>query len=449
MSKTTTRDMTDGNILRQLIVFALPLFLGNVFQLFYNTVDTVVVGKYVGKVALAAVGSTTMITNMVVFFFNGLSIGAGVVISRYFGAKDLKRLHEAIETTAFLTIAFSVFFTIAGVVFVRPLLVFMSTPEDVMNDAGLYLRTYMAGISGLLIYNMASGILRAVGDTTRPLYFLIFTSVVNVALDLLFVIVFKMGIFGVTLATIIAQFLSAILVIRLLVVTHDIYKLTMNDLRINKDILREIFRVGLPTAIQATITSFSNVFVQSYINYFGSSVMAGWSCYNKLDQFIFLPMGSMANSATTFVSQNIGAKKEKRANEGTVAAAGIAFFVTLIAATLLYIFSVPANRIFTKDQEVIEYGSLFIRVSVFFLLANSVNHTLAGAIRGRGDSAGPMAIMLLAYVLIRQIYLFVFTKYISNTPTVVALSYPVGWVIGCTLMVLYYFLIAKKRKIKM
>lgn len=445
MSKTATRDMTEGGIVKQLVLFALPLFLGNVFQLFYNTVDTIVVGNFVGKEALAAVGSTTMITNMVVFFFNGLSIGAGVVISRYFGAKNIKSLHEAVETTAFLTIGISIFFTIAGVIFVKPMLNFMSTPDDVMPDATIYLRTYMAGISGLLIYNMASGILRAVGNTTRPLYFLIFTSVVNVALDLLFVIVFKMGVFGVALATIIAQFLSAGLVIWLLTATHDIYKLTWGDLKISKGILKEIFRVGLPTAIQSTITSFSNAFVQSYINYFGASVMAGWSCYNKLDQFIFLPMGSMANSATTFVSQNMGAKKTKRANDGTIAAAAIAFLVTLVVASFLFIFAEPANRIFTKDTEVVRYGALFIRVSVFFLLANSINHTVAGAIRGRGDSTGPMAIMLLTYVVIRQLYLFVFAKFILNTPTVVALSYPVGWIICCLLMVPYYFLKVKKK----
>ncbi len=440
--------MTQGPILKQLVFFAMPLLLGNIFQLLYNMVDTIVVGNFVGKEALAAVGSTNMMTNMVVFFFNGLSIGATVVIGNSFGAKDRDRLHRAIETTAVMTLGLCVFFTVFGVLFVVPMLKFMATPEDVMPDATVYLRTYMAGISGLMIYNMASGILRAVGDTKRPLYFLILTSVVNIVLDLFFVIGLKLGVFGVAIATVIAQFISAFLVILLLIKTKEIYRLTLNDLKADRDILKQVFRVGLPAAIQATLTSFSNAFVQAYVNYFGSSVMAGWSCYNKLDQFIFLPMSSMQHSATTFVSQNMGAGDVKRANKGTFTAVAVAFGVVFTVGSLLVIFAEPANSIFTKDQEVIKYGALFVRTNTFFLIANSINHTLAGAIRGRGDSTGPMIIMLSTFVGLRQIYLFIMTRFIANTPVTVAFGYPVGWISCGIIMLLYYNLKVKKREIK-
>lgn len=436
--KTTTRDMTQGNILLQMILFALPLFLGNVFQLLYNTVDTLVVGNFVSKQALAAVGSTTMFVNMVVFFFNGLSIGATVVIGRYFGAGNLKKLHTAIETTMGLTFVFCIFFTVFGVLMVKPILFFMSTPEDVMHDATIYLRIYMAGISGTMIYNMASGILRAVGDTTRPLYFLILTSVLNMILDVFFVVHLHIGIAGAAYATDIAQFISAGLVLLLLSRTSDIYKLTWRDLRLEKDTTKDILGLGLPAAIQSIITSFSNVFVQHYVNEFGSSVMAGWSTYNKLDQFIMLPMSTMANAATTFVSQNTGAGNKKRADKGTFVAVASVLVITFFTALLLYIFASPATRIFIKDPEVIAYGARFLKVNVFFMLCNCINHTLAGAIRGRGDSKGPMIIMLVSFVAIRQIYLFVCTRFFINTPTSVGFGYPVGWTCCCIIELIYY-----------
>ena len=438
--------MTKGSILSQLIMFSLPLLLGNAFQLLYNMVDTIVVGNFVGKEALAAVGSTTMIINMVVFFFNGFSVGASVAIARSFGAKDFDRLHKSIETTMAMTLGFGVFFTAFGILAVRPMLRLMATPDDVMDEATIYLRTYMAGISGLMIYNMASGILRAVGDTKRPLYFLIFCSVLNMVLDIAFVVLFKWGVFGVAFATIVAQFISAALVIRLITKTNDVYKLTWSDLGIDKGILSQIIQVGLPAAIQSTITSLSNTFVQSYVNFFGSSVMAGWSCYNKLDQFLFLPINSMSNAATTFVSQNMGARDIKRADKGTTVAVSVSLTVTFVITLILFIFAEPANSIFTKDAEVIQYGSMFIRANVWFLLANCVGHTLGGAIRGRGDSKGPMFIVLFSFVLVRQLYLYLVTHFYANTPLTVSRGYPVGWVLCGALMLLYYLLVVKKRK---
>ena len=436
----TTRDMTEGSILKQMVLFALPLMIGNIFQMLYNTVDSVVVGQYVGKEALAAVNSTTMIINMLVYFFNGFSVGAGVVIARYFGARENDRLHNAVETAVAATFGFCVLFTIVGIAGVRPMLRMMSTPDDVIPEAVTYLKIYFTGISGLLIYNMGSGILRAVGDTARPLFFLILTSMLNIALDLLFVLAFHMGIVGVAWATVLAQLISAVLVLTLLTRADDIYYLSWKDLRLDSGMLRKIFDVGLPAGIQSVITAFSNTFVQAYINFFGSSCMAGWGCYNKLDMFIMLPMSTLAMAATTFVSQNIGAGKEDRANRGTVTAILLSSGVTAVIATGLYVFAEPAIRLFSRDASVIEFGVLFLHANVYYLLFNCVNHVLAGALRGRGDSRGPMVIMLMTFVALRQIYLFVVTRYVANTPFLVGFGYPVGWM-ACFLIEVGYFFI--------
>lgn len=440
VNKSTVRDMTEGSIVKQVTLFALPLMLGNVFQMLYNTVDSIVVGNFVGTQALAAVGSTTMIINMMVFFFNGFSAGAGVVIANYFGGKNMEKLHKSIETTMAATFLLSILFTLAGVAAVKPMLRFMATPEDVFGEATVYLRIYISGISGLLVYNMGSGVLRAVGDTVRPLYFLIFTSVLNIVLDLLFVVGLGAGIAGVAWATILSQFFSAFLILRLLTRAEDIYRLTWRDLRIDSEILGNIFAVGLPAGIQAVLTAFSNVFVQSYVNFFGSSCMAGWSCYNKLDQFVMLPMQSMAMAATTFVSQNIGAGKLQRANKGTVVTVGMSVGVTAGIVAMLWIFAAPAVGMFSPDEAVIDFGVLFIRANCAFLLFNCVNHVLAGALRGRGDAKGPMAIMLLSFVGVRQVYLYAVTRYVANTPFLVGFGYPVGWMTCCVIELTYFFL---------
>ena len=435
--KSTVRDMTEGSIAGHLTAFALPLLFGNVFQMLYNTVDSIVVGNFVGKEALAAISSTTMIVNIMIFFFNGFSIGGGVVISQYFGARKLKELHRTVETVIAVTILFGFFFTLAGFVLVPAMLKLMQTPEDVFPQAKVYLEIYFGGALGLLLYNMGSGILRAVGDTKRPLYFLIFTSLLNTVLDLFFVIVMKTGIAGAAYATIISQFLSAFLVLLLLLRTEDIYKLTLTDLKIDLPILKMIFAIGLPTGIQSVITSVSNVFVQSYINGFGSGCMAGWGAYNKLDSFIFLPINSLSQAATTFVSQNIGAEKLERANKGAARSIQMAVGVTAVIATILIVLAPQATALFTNDEEVIYYGVLFLRMNTYFLMFNAVNHVLAGALRGRGESRVPMFCMLLCFVLIRQIYLFIGSRS-AYTPHVVGFGYPVGWMTCCVLELTYF-----------
>ena len=437
--------MTDGPITTHLIAFSVPLLLGNIFQMLYNTVDSIVVGNFVGKEALAAISSTTMIVNIMIFFFNGFSIGGGVVIGQYLGARKMKELHRTVETTIAVTILFGIFFTFAGFFLVPFMLRLMQTPEDVFPQAKLYLEIYFSGALGLLIYNMGSGILRAVGDTQRPLYFLIFTSILNTVLDLVFVIVFKAGIAGAAIATIISQFISAIMVLVLLTRADDIYKLTWNDLRIDLPILKFIMQIGLPAGVQSMITSVSNVFVQSYINGFGSGCMAGWGAYNKLDSFIFLPINSLGQAATTFVSQNIGAARIDRANRGTVRALQMAVGVTFAIASVLVLFAPAATGLFTSDDEVIYYGSLFIRMNTFFLIFNAINHVLAGALRGRGESKIPMICMLSCFVVIRQIYLFIGSR-IAYNPYVVGFGYPVGWMTCCAAELICFYFIVRKNK---
>lgn len=429
--------MTQGPILRQLVFFSFPLMLGNVFQLLYNMVDSIIVGNFVSKQALAAIGSTTVIVSMIVFFFSGFATGAGVVIGNNFGARNMDRLHDAVHTTVAATFIFSLLLTLLGTAAVRPMLVIMRTPEDVFRDAALYLRIYIGGISGLLIYNMGSGILRAVGDSIRPLGFLILTSVLNILLDLFFVIVLKLGIAGAAVATILSQFVSAALILLLLTRTRDIYRLDWKELHIDFPILKKIFSIGMPTALQAVITSFSNIFVQGYINAFGSDVMAGWSCYNKLDHFIFLPMQSMSVASTTFVSQNSGAGNERRSRRGTFLAILITCLVIGVTAAVLTFFAPAAVRMFSPDEAVIRYGAMFIRTNAFFLIFNGIAQVLAGALRGRGDSRGPMVIMLFNFVVVRQIYLYWVTHFVANTPRLVGFGYPVGWVLCCVMELIY------------
>ncbi len=438
MNKNKKLDMTSGPIASLILQFTLPLLIGNIFQLLYNTVDSLVVGNFVGTQALAAIGSTTMIVNIVVFFFNGMSTGATVLIGQIFGSHNTDRMHVAIETTMTMTFVMGILFSFLGVVSVPFMLRLMSTPADVFGPATTYLQIYFAGIIGLLVYNMGSGILRAVGDSVRPLMFLIFTSVLNTLLDLLFVIVFQWGIAGVAIATIISQFLSAVLIIALLMRTKDIYRFSWRDMTIDPSSLSRILRYGLPAAIQSTITSLSNVVVQGYVNGFGSACMAGWSCYNKIDQFVFLPVQSLAMAATAFVSQNIGAGDHARANKGTKTALIIIETICITLATVIFITAPVATAIFTKDESVIAYGTLFLRMNVYFLCFNAINHTLAASLRGRGDSVGPMFIMIFSFVILRQLYLFFATRWIGYNEVVVGLGYPVGWVSCCIIEVTYF-----------
>jgi putative MATE family efflux protein len=329
-------------------------------------------------------------------------------------------------------------FTVIGILMVPLMLSLMNTPETVVPEATEYLTVYFAGIMGLMIYNMGSGILRAIGDSKRPFYFLVVSAVTNIVLDLVFVLVFRMGVTGVALATVIAQALSAILVLITLFRTTTCVKLSFSSLKIDKEMLGKIVRLGIPAALQMAITSFSNVFVQSYINYFDKYAMGGWTAYSKIDQLILLPMQSLALASTTFVGQNLGIGNEERARKGVTTALLMSVASTVILMIPVMIFAPQAVWFFNKEPAVIEFGTLFIRwLSPFYVLC-CVNQVYAGALRGSGNTKAPMVIMLLSFVGFRQLYLFVMKNFISNTILPISMSYPAGWLVCSTLMFIYF-----------
>lgn len=430
-------DMTEGSIFRHLITFAIPLLIGNVFQQLYNMVDTWVVGNYVSGEAFSAVGTVGPIINLLIGFFMGFSSGAGVVISQYYGAKRYDKVHDTLHTAMVMTFIFGVAFTIIGILMVPTMLRFMNTPEDVMPEATEYLTIYFAGIMGLMIYNIGAGILRSVGDSKRPFYFLVVSAVTNTVLDLVFVLVFNMGVAGVALATIIAQGLSAALILITLMRTSSCVKLHISHLRLHGDMLAKIVKLGIPAAIQMAVTSFSNIFVQSYINYFDKFAMGGWTAYSKIDQLILLPMQSISLASTTFVGQNLGKGNEQRARKGVSIALMLAVASTVILMIPVMIFAPQAVWFFNKTPQVIEFGTLFIRwLSPFYVLC-CVNQIYAGALRGSGNTTAPMAIMLLSFVLFRQGYLFAMAK-ICNEIIPISMAYPAGWLLCSTLMFIYF-----------
>ena len=437
MSRNNDIDMTSGAIWKHIVRFALPMMVGLLFQQLYNTVDTVVVGQFVGKEALAAVGCNGNIINVLVGTFAGLATGASVVVSQSYGAHDEKRLKDAVHTTMTVTLILCVVGTLLGFLLVKPLLRMNATPDDVLADATDYLNIYFAGLTGLLIYNMGTGILRAVGDSRRPLYFLIVSAVINTALDLLFVAVFGMGVKGVALATIIAEAVSAVLVMVTLLRTDAPYGVRVKQLCLSRPLLRSILSIGMPSAIQSGITSFSNVFVQSYINYFGSACMAGWARYSKTDPFVVIPMQAVAMASTTFVGQNWGAGDKRRARQGVSVSMRISLVFTVCLSSLLIIFAGQVLTLFTQEADVLEFGTYFIRRIIPFYFLLCFNQIYSGALRGIGNSKTPTVIMLLSFVAFRQVYLYI-TRLLSGSRFFVALAYPIGWILCSTLLIIFY-----------
>lgn len=429
--------MTSGNILKQLVWFSIPLLLGNLFQQLYNTVDSVIVGNFVGKSALAAVGASAPIINMLVGFFMGLATGASVVISQYYGAKDEKRLHDAVHTSMALTIVVGIVMTVIGSV-LSPLMVsLIGTPQDVFDNATLYLQIYFYGVLGLMVYNMGSGILRAVGDAKRPLYFLILSSVINIVLDYAFVVYFGMGIAGVAWATLIAQCTSAILVMILLIRTKEPYRINLKDLKMNKEMLKKVVVIGLPSGIQQSIVSFSNVIVQSYINGFGSGAMAGNSAWTKIDSFIMLPMQSFGLAATTFTGQNLGAKQPERAQKGARTALWLSISVTIFLSILVFLNGATLLNIFSSDEEVHYYGNLLMNTYIPGYLFLCMVQIFAGVLRGAGEATPPMVTMIMCYVVVRQIYLAAVSHF-AHSFILTMMGFPLTWTLCALLLYLHY-----------
>ncbi len=444
--RNTDVDMTEGGIVRHLITFAVPLLIGNLFQMMYNMVDTWVVGQFVSDAAFSAVGTLGSVTNLMIGFFIGLTSGAGVVISRFFGAKQYDRAKDTVNTSVILTGVLCVVFTALGLALIPVFLKILDMPPDVRAEALTYLTIWFSGLSGLMVYNMGSAIMRAVGDSRRPFIYLVVAAITNTVLDLVFVIVFHWGVAGVAIATIIAQGLSAILTVISLCRNESCVKISFKGMKFHTPIFKEILVIGLPAALQMTITSFSNIFVQSYINFFGKEVMGGWTAYTKIDQLILLPMQSLALASTTFVGQNIGQNQIKRAEKGANTALLMSLISTAVLIIPVMIFSGTFVSIFNTNPEIIKHGTVFLRWLTPFYLFWCVNQIYSGALRGVGKSTGPMIIMLSSFVLFRQTYLFVVSNFISNTILPIAMGFPVGWVISAIVTIIYYKITGLKPK---
>lgn len=436
--------MTSGSIVRHLILFSLPLLLGNAFQLLYNTVDTWVVGNFVSDEAYSAVGSVGPIINMLIGFFSGLASGAGVVISQYFGAGQRENVSRASHTAIIMTAVLSVVFTAVGVLGTPLFLNLMSTPEEVFPDAKKYLTIYFAGVAGLLFYNIGAGILRAIGDSKRPFYYLVISALMNTVLDLFFVIKLGMGVEGVAYATIISQGASAVLVLVTLFLTKLPVRITLREMRPNMPILGKIIGIGIPAAIQMAITGFSNIFVQSYINFFGKSAMGAWTTFHKLDQFLLLPMQTVAIAATTFVGQNIGAGKGKRVDSGIKISLLLALISSAIIMIPLFIFAPQAVAFFNDSPDIVSLALKVVYWVTPMYLVCCYNQVSAAALRGMGNAKIPMIIMLTSFVGIRQLYLYIMANFISNTFIPIVYSMPVGW-ISATLMLFVYNIFNRKK----
>lgn len=437
--KKTEVDMTSGSITGHLIRFALPLLLGNLFQQLYNTVDSWVVGNYVSNEAFSAVGTISPIVNLFISFFSGLSVGAGVVVSQYYGAKEEKRVNEAVHGGFLLVLVLGIVLTVAGMLLSPLLLRLMNTPPEVFAEANTYMQIYCSGLLFLVIYNMAAAILRAVGDTTRPFRYLVVTTLLNIALDLLFVLRFHLGVAGVAYATVISEAVSMFLAMISLSREKGGIRFYFGGLfRPKKDILLSIVRIGLPSGLQLGITAFSNVFVQSYVNQFGTNVMSGWTCCNKIERVAQMPVQSLNMSLTTFVGQNIGNGDTERAKKGVKAGFQIGFLVVATVTALSCLFAPQLTAFFNPKAEVIEAGTLMIRVIMPFFIVNLWINSHAGALKGAGDARSVMYMILSGYVGFRQIYLYIVSHYISNTMIPIVLGGPVGWLFTMVLITVYY-----------
>lgn len=444
---TTTNQITEGVIWKQLLIFFFPIVIGTLFQQLYNTVDAVIVGRFVGKQALASVGgSAAVLSNLVIGFFTGLSAGATVIISQYFGAKDRENLDKGLHTAYAFSILASIIISIAGWILTPTLLRITKTPADVLPDSILYLRIYFLGILFVLIYNMGSGIMRAIGDSKRPLYFLIVCCVLNIVLDIVMVLVFHMGIAGVAIATVISQAVSAVLVTFSLMRSYDMLKLKPRAIRIHKNLLKAEFRIGLPSGIQSCAYSLSNIVIQTAINNFGTDTAAAWAAFGKMDAIFWTICGAFGIAITTFSGQNYGARRYDRVRKSVRVCLGMALGVCGIMICFLMIACRPLYHIFTADKAVIEIGVYMLKLITPSYIIYIFVEIFSGALRGIGDVLIPTMITMGGVLLVRLPWVLFVTP-IRNEISTLLFSYPMAWSVTALLLIPYYFYRRKKQLI--
>ena len=428
--------MTEGSIWKKMLFYSIPLILGNLFQQLYNTVDSIIVGNYIGSEALAAVGSSGSIINLLISFCIGASAGAGVVISQFFGAQDKQGVKKAVHTTLAVALVAGLVMTFVGILLVPVLLRAMGTPYEVLDQAIIYLQVYFGGIFFSVIYNMSAGILNAVGNSRRSLIYLMIAAISNIFLDLLFVVVLKMGIVGVALATDISQLISCVCILLFLTRCGEIYQVRLRDIRFYDHLLSKIIKIGLPTGIQNIVISFSNVIVQSSVNSFGAVVMAGFAAYVKVDGFNILPVLSFSMAATTFTGQNIGAGRYDRVKKGLYVSAGMVILYTVVTGALLLLFASPVIGVFTGDADVVAYGVYIMKYFCPFYWSLALLHVISGTIRGTGKTLQPMLIILFSLCVFRVIWIGIAMS-IAHELSLLMVVYPLSWMVGLALILIY------------
>lgn len=438
MSNVSSTLLTDGSIAKKMTAFAIPIFLGNLFQQLYNTADSLIVGNFLGSNALAAVSSSGSLIFLLVGFFNGIAIGAGVVIARYFGAGQKKELQKAIHTTIGFGLISGLLLTVLGLILAPKILILMKTPPDVLPNSVRYFRIYFLGSVAFVLYNNFVGILQSVGDSKHPLYYLIFSSLVNISLDLLFVGVFHMGIGSAAAATIISQFVSAFLCLyRLTRKSPEEYRVSLRKIQLDPYMLRQIISNGLPAGLQNSIISLANVVVQSNINSFGKLAVAGCGSYSKVEGFGFLPITCFSMSLTTFISQNLGAKKYDRAKKGARFGILCSLIMAECIGIIIYFASPVLISAFNSDPEVIAFGVQQARTVALFYFLLAFSHCLAGLLRGAGKSIIPMIVMMVCWCIIRVTYITVIVKLIPSIQ-VIFWAYPLTWTLSSIVFLIFY-----------
>lgn len=429
--------MSEGSIIKKIIMFAIPLFLGNLFQQLYNTVDSLIVGNFLGSSALAAVSSSGNLIFLMVGFFNGISVGAGVIIAKYFGSKEYDKLNKAVHTTVAFGIISGLLLTFIAVILAPKILILMGTPSDVLPNSISYFRIYFLGSLAFVLYNFLTGILQAVGDSKHPLYYLIISSFINVLLDILFISTFHMGVASAALATIISQVISCILCVIHLMKAPIEYRLIIKNIRFDYSMLKQVISQGLPTGLQNSIISFANVVVQSHINSFGKMAIAGSGSYAKIEGFVFLPILSIAFALTTFVSQNIGAQKYDRVKKAAIFGIISSTVLAELIGFIIYAFAPSLITLFDSTKEVVYYGTLHARTASLFYFLLSLSHCIAGILRGAGKSIVPMIVMLVCWCIIRVSYMSIALYFIKDIQ-VVYYAYPLTWCLSSIVFIIYY-----------
>lgn len=431
-------NLTEGVIWKSLLTFTLPLLLSALLQQLYNTVDLLIVGRFAGKIDMAAIGASGAITVLVVALFMGLSTGASVLVAQHYGAKDRAALSKVVHTNFAIAIYGGLVLTIFTVIFTPQFLAWIDTPPEVMGPAVRYMRILFVGLIPVMVYNMGSAVLRSVGDSVRPFNFLAIAAGLNILLDLIFVGVFKMGAVGAGIATALAQSVSGILVLLSLLKTTDIYRLRMKRIRFHKESLERIVAIGLPAAVSGGLISLSNVIIQAQINVFGAQAIAGAAAASRVDGFVFTSLEAFALAITTFVGQNIGAKKPKRLKSGITTALVMTLLFVASVSSILVIFRAPLMKIFTSEKDVIFYGTKMIVILAPFYVIFSVTEVLSGAIRGSGTAVPIMIITLIGMFVIRIGWIFTAMP-MYKTIDIICWSYPISWVFTCIMTLIYYF----------